>query len=335
MKKKYINNLSQNDIIDDFFLVAEKKILQTKEGRNYLFLNIKDRTGSIDAKKWNIEDKKFDDISSGDIISIKGRVEKFNNNLQIIINEIEKLNFESKYLEYLIPKTDKNINELILKINNFYDTINDKYLKKLLKKTIFDDEFFEKFKLSPAASNFHHSYQGGLLEHTVSVTEISLTLGNVYKVQNIDVLITGALLHDIGKVFEYNPVTFKRTDEGRLLGHIAIGLNYIDEKIKTIKNFPQNYSLAIKHIILSHHGEFEWGSPVQPSFLEALIIHFADNIDSKINPIISKINSEDGWTYLKSLRRNVIDLEFLKDDNIETEKNEKKSIDKVTTIFNF
>ncbi len=331
MKKIFINKFSNNEQINEFFLVEEKKILKTKEGKNYLLLTVKDRTGVIDAKKWNIDDKKYEEINSGDIVVIKGKIEKFNNNLQIIIDDIEKLEFQQKFLEYLIPRTDKNISELTLKLENFYQKISNLYLKKLLKKTILDEKFFEKFKLAPAASNFHHAYQGGLLEHTISVTEISISLGNVYNVQNMDILITGTLLHDIGKVFEYDPITFKRTDEGRLLGHIAIGLNFVEKKIGEIKGFPQSIGNAIKHIILSHHGEFEWGSPVQPSFLEALIVHFADNIDSKIHPIISSIDMENGWVYLKSLRRKVVDLEFLKDDN-ESESIQKEKI-KPSTIF--
>ena len=331
MKKKFISKLSSNDLIDDFFLVEEKKILQTKDGKNYLLLTIKDRTGNIDAKKWNIENDKFDDINSGDIVAIKGRAERFNNNIQIIIDKIEKLEFKQKYLEYLIPRTKKNISELIIQLENYFERINDTFLKKLIKKTIFSKDFFEKFKLAPAASNFHHAYQGGLLEHTVSVIAISECLGRIYNVQNMDILITGAMLHDIGKVFEYDPITFKRTDEGRLLGHIAIGLNYVDKKILKIKNFPQSLGNAIKHIILSHHGEFEWGSPVQPSFLEALIVHYADNIDSKIQPIITNEDIENGWVYLKSLRRKVVNLGFLKDENNQ-ELLQKDKI-KLDTIF--
>ncbi len=331
MKKKYISKISNNEIINDIFLVDERKILQTRDGKNYLLLSVKDKTGNIDAKKWNVEDEKYEEINPGDIILIKGKAEKFNNNLQIIIEDIEKIEFKTQYLEYLIPKTKKNISELIIKLEDLYNKIKDNFLKKLLRKSLFEEEFFEKFKLSPAASSFHHAYRGGLLEHTVSVTEISLSLGNIYNVQNMDILITGSLLHDIGKVFEYDPVTFKRTDEGKLLGHIAIGVNYIDKKISEIKNFPQSLSYVIKHIILSHHGEFEWGSPVQPSFLEALIIHFADNIDSKIQPIISNTNAEDKWVYLKSLRRKVVDLDLLKDesDTIILQKDKSKT----STIF--
>jgi len=332
MKKKYINKIAINDNIDDIFLVEEKKILQTKDGKNYLLLTIKDRTGNIDAKKWNIEDENFEEINSGDIVNIIGKVEKFNNNLQIIIEELKKLEFQQKFLEFLIPRTKKNIDELVNKIENLYEIVKDSNLKKLIKKALLNPDFFNKFKLAPAASNFHHSYQGGLLEHTVTVTELSLSIGNIYKVQNIDILIAGALLHDIGKVFEYDLITFKRTDKGRLLGHIAIGVNFIDKKISEIKNFPQPLEFAIKHIILSHHGEFEWGSPVQPSFLEALIVHFADNIDSKIQPIISNMNSDEGWKYLKSLRRKVIDLDFLKDDKEDVEINGKKK-GKINTIF--
>jgi len=331
MKKIYINEISDKIDIDDFFLVEEKKITTAKNDTNYLYLKLKDKTGTIEAKKWDIREETFEEIDSGDIVNISGRTEKFKDKVQIIIEKIEKLEVSEKYLRYLIPKTNKNIGELTERLIDFKNLIKNEYLKKLLDKSLFDNETYGRFKISPAASKFHHACQGGLLEHTVSVTEIAIKLGEIYNVQNMDILIAGAMLHDIGKIFEYDPVTFKRTDEGRLLGHIAIGLNLISSKISKIKDFPKKIENAIKHIILSHHGEIEWGSPVQPAFLEAVIVHFSDLIDSKIQPIIENIEKEDGWKYIKNLRRKMINLEYFDEEPVEN--SFKKDKGEIKTIF--
>ncbi len=331
MKKIYISEITNNLDIEDFFLVIEKKISQTRKEDNYLFLVLRDRTGVIEAKKWNIKNETFSEIEVGDVVNIKGKSEKFKDKVQIIINSIEKIKDYNKFLKYLIPQTDKNITLLIKKLENFKEKITDRNLNKLLEMTLFDENILERFKISPAASSFHHAYQGGLLEHTITVAEISIKLGEIYKVQNFDILIVGALLHDIGKIYEYDFKTFKRTDKGRLLGHISIGLDIISNAVNKIKNFPTPIVDAVKHIILSHHGELEWGSPIQPSFLEAVIVHFADLLDSKIQPIISGISIDNGWTYLKSLKRKMVDLEYLtSDEDIEKVKRDKI---KTFTIF--
>jgi 3'-5' exoribonuclease len=170
---------------------------------------------------------------------------------------------------------------------------------------VFDEDFLLKFKLAPAATSFHHAYRGGLLEHTLSVVNLCDKFATAYENINRDILISGAILHDIGKVIEYNNKTFKRTDEGKLLGHIAIGITIVDKKAKKIREFPEKILNAIKHLILSHHGELEWGSPVQPATVEAVLLHYADNIDSKIQTFMEMGQDKKGWQYNKSLRRNV------------------------------
>ncbi len=316
-KKLFIKEIKDNESISDFFLVADKKINIAKNDTSYLFLLLKDKSGSIEAKKWDIKDKKFEEISLGDVVNIKGRAEKFKDKIQIIIEEISKVEKTENLLNDLIPTSQKNLAKLSNKLIEFINEIKDKNLKSLIEKIFFDnnEEIFKIFKISPASTKFHHAYRGGLLEHTINVTEISVSLGKIYNTNNIDLLIAGSILHDIGKVYEYDPITFKKTDKGRFLGHIAIGIEIISKKIERLRNFPENYSNSLKHIILSHHGEFEWGSPVQPAFLEALIIHYADLIDSKVNPIVENVTTEEGWKYLKSLRRNFVNIEYFKDDN--------------------
>jgi len=299
-----IKNLKNNENVKKYFLIVKKELLKTKTEKNYLNLILQDKSGKIEGKIWDVNENI--DIDEGDVVLIEGKVDKFKDKLQIIINSIVKIDDKEEHISELVPATEKNLNKLITQLTYFKDSISNQYLKKLVEKVLFDEKFFAKFKLAPAASKFHHAYRGGLLEHTINVVEICDKLSSIYSFTNKDILITGALLHDIGKVYEYDLLTFSRTDYGKLVGHIGIGLSLIDRKLEKFKNFPEKLAHAIRHLILSHHGEFEWGSPVQPLTIEALLLHFADNIDSKAFSFYNFINEKKGWVYSSSLRRNIL-----------------------------
>ncbi len=298
-----LNNIKNNQYIEGFFIVHKKEVLTAKNNKQYLNLIIGDKTGQINAKMWDISHN-FDNIEEEDVVFLKGKVDKFKDNLQVIVESIEKKEVPETILNNLIPTTDKNIEEMFANILNFKNSISTKPVKKLIEK-IFNNEFIELFKISPAATTYHHAYRGGLVEHTLTVVTLCDKFSSVYTNVNRDILIAGAILHDIGKVYEYNNKTFKRTDYGRLIGHIAIGISMVDKALGKIKNFPEKLSFAIKHLILSHHGRLEWGSPVQPSTIEASLLHFADNLDSEIQTFLELDNEKKGWQYNKSLRRNV------------------------------
>ncbi len=300
-----LNNIKNNQKIEGFFIVYKKEILTTKNGSRYLNLTIGDKTGQINAKMWDISSD-FEDIETGDVVFIKGKVEKYKDNFQIILENIEKRKVSEKILNNLILTTDKNIDEMFGELLNFKESISLKALRRLIEKILLDEELGEKFKIAPAATTFHHAYRGGLLEHTLSVVTICDKFSTVYSNVNRDIIIAGGILHDIGKIYEYDNKTFKRTDEGRLMGHIAIGLTIIDRKSLKIKGLSEKLLNSLKHLVLSHHGELQWGSPVQPSTVEALLLHFADNIDSKIQTFLEMEPEKSGWQYNKSLRRNVL-----------------------------
>ena len=234
----------------------------------------------------------------------------------------------------LVPSTSKNIEQLFTELILKKQTISNKYLNKLIDKILVKDkEFSEKFKQAPGASKLHHAYRGGLMEHTVSVVNLCLLFAKQYTSVNKDILVAGALLHDIGKVEEYDNKTFKRTDIGKLLGHISIGISLIDRKISSIKNFPAKLEYAIKHLIASHHGELEWGSPVQPATIEALLLHYADNIDSKVETFSKLDNEQNGWHYNKSLRRDILVENFDIEENIKPEHTVKVEQKSIKTLF--
>jgi 3'-5' exoribonuclease len=298
-----LNSIKNNQIIEGYFIVYKKEILTAKNGSKYLNLVLGDKSGQINAKMWDIS-RDFEEITDEDVVFVKGKVDKFKENLQIILEHIEKKVVSEDILNNLIITTEKNIDEMFGKLMTFKDSIYTKVIRKLIDK-VFDEDFLLKFKLAPAATSFHHAYRGGLLEHTLSVVNLCDKFATAYENINRDILISGAILHDIGKVIEYNNKTFKRTDEGKLLGHIAIGITIVDKKAKKIREFPEKILNAIKHLILSHHGELEWGSPVQPATVEAVLLHYADNIDSKIQTFMEMGQDKKGWQYNKSLRRNV------------------------------
>jgi 3'-5' exoribonuclease len=308
-------------------------VLNTKNNKKYLNITIAGKTGSIEGKLWNLSEEDYSHIFEGDVVYIEGRIEKLKNNLQINIEALEKKDVDEKVYSDLIPSTDKNVETIIAEITNFKNSISSVEIKRLIDKIIFDEDFLPFFKLAPAASKLHHAYRGGLIEHSLSVTILCDKFSKLYRMVNRDILIAGAILHDIGKAYEYDNKTFNKTDEGKLIGHISMGLSLVDKKAAKIKNFPEKKLFAIKHLILSHHGELEWGSPVQPATIEAVLLHFADNIDSKVESFNDINNGDNGWFYNYSLRRNV-----LVDDYSEAEiydKKDNKLKEKITlkTLF--
>jgi 3'-5' exoribonuclease len=194
-----------------------------------------------------------------------------------------------------LPQTDEDISQVFEEINNFRSKVQNKYLKQLLENFFDDKELIEKFKRAPAAKRIHHAYLGGLLVHTRNVLKLADEMKRVYETLDLDLLITAGILHDIGKIYEY---TYARkldfSTQGRLLGHIVIGYELVAERIKQIADFPRPLRFMLLHMILSHHGEYEWGSPRRPNFLEALVLHFIDNLDSKVEIMMSEKKKNKG-----------------------------------------
>jgi len=308
MKKKYINQLKTGEIVDDLFLLAQKALAQKRDGNHYLKVSLSDRTGELKGVAWdNIEHLK-DAVSVGDFVWIKGTVNEYNGIQQIVIKTMQIQATGSVEPSDFLPITGRDIKKMMERLIDIIDTIKADYYKTLLNLFFNDESFIEKFKNAPAAKKMHHAYIGGLLEHTLSLALLADRVADHYTGIDRDLLIIGAILHDIGKVREFDYEYFiDYSDEGRLISHIVIGLQMIDERILMVQDFPARAAMLLRHMIISHHGSRELGSPEPPKTLEAVLLNYLDEIDSKIHGIrdfMESQDSDDNWTgYHKLLER--------------------------------
>ena len=284
---KYIESFREGERISDVYLCKFKQAALTKAGKPYDNVILQDKTGTIDAKIWDPGSVGIDEFEAMDYIAVTGDVTSFQGNLQLSIKRVRKVQEGEYDPKSYLPVSDKNIDEMYIELCNLIKTVNNPYLSKLLKSFFFGDEEFEKrFKFHSAAKSVHHGFVGGLLEHTLSVAKNCNYFANTYPFLNRDLLLTAAIFHDIGKLEELS--TFPEndyTDEGQLLGHIMIGTELIGCRIRSIEGFPVRLGNELKHCILAHHGELEFGSPKKPALAEALALSFADNIDAKMETL--------------------------------------------------
>ena len=308
---KFINELNENDRVNEIFFCKQKQLCKAKTGKNYLFLVLQDKTGVINAKIWdsdlNYEIEKFE---QNDFVKIDGFVNFYNNELQIIISRLKKAEPEEYEIKNYVKTSNKDLDKLKNDLLEYISSVRNKFLSELLDK-IFDEERLKIFCEHSAGKSMHHSFFGGLLEHTVSVVEICDFMCKRNKLIDRDILITCAILHDIGKIYELNDFPENNySDAGELIGHIVIGSDLISKKICEINNFPDDLRLKILHCILSHHGEYEFGSPKLPKTIEALVLHFADNLDAKtkmFEELAENDKSDSNWTsYNKILERRLL-----------------------------
>ena len=295
---KFIKDLIGNTAINETYLCKSKNLATAKNGSNYYNLTLMDKTGTIDAKIWDINSDLINDFNVGDFITIEGTITTFNEKLQI---NITSTNIATDYdAENYFPKTEKNINELCDKLHRLINSVSNDNLNTLLKAFFENDKILDKFKRGSAAKSIHHAYIGGLLEHSINVATICEQQCILYSdILNYDLLITAALLHDIGKIKELSDFPANDyTDEGKLLGHIYMGCEMITLKAKNIPNFSKVLLTELKHCILAHHGELEYGSPKKPDLIEAIVLHNSDNMDAKIQIFKEKLNKTDDYNWL-------------------------------------
>jgi 3'-5' exoribonuclease len=311
MKEFFISECAQqeNKIITSSFVVVSKQVKPKKTGEPYLALTVGDRTGQLEAKMWdNVEDA-IDAFEQDDFLKIKGLINKYKNRYQLTIHKVRRLgDSEIDFTDYL-PKTSKNIDELWQSLNEFIATINDRHLKGLIQAFLADPEIAQAYRNAPAAKTLHHAYIGGLLDHVVSLFRSCDLVCRNYPQVNRDLLLTAAFLHDIGKIYEltYNR-SFSYTTRGQLLGHMIIELDMLKEKIDLMPGFPAELRTLLEHLIISHHGQYEFGSPKLPMFPEALMLHYLDDLDSKMESMRAhferEADSDSPWTsYNASLGR--------------------------------
>lgn len=284
MVHKFINDFKEGEMVESIYLVREKSFDTTKNGDPYISLELSDRTGIVDGRKWDAVKTLFDSFDVDDFVKIKGRVEFYKSFPQLKVDNIQKVQNNSIDLSLYVPVVDKDRDKLFDLFLCEIGNLNNPFLRTLLNNIFSDAEVVERFKVAPAATDFHHPYIGGLLEHTLSCLELVRMIVSKYQDIDLDLLLCGTALHDIGKIEELSyKRTFYYTDRGRLIGHIVLAVNKVDKEIEKIPGFPEELRNLILHIILSHHGEQEWGSPKRPMCFEAVILHHIDNLDAKIN----------------------------------------------------
>lgn len=307
---KFIRELAEGNSIQGIYLCKSKLSTETKNGKPYDSLILQDKTGTLDTKVWEPYSPGIGEYAAGDYIEVVGEVITFNGAKQAKLSRIRKCQ-EGEYqpADYL-PCTDKNIGEMYEQVLFYINSIQNEYLKKLLQSFFVEDEkFIKAFKNSSAAKIVHHGFIGGLLEHTLSVTNLCNYFAGAYPLIKKDLLLTAAICHDIGKIREISAFPENDyTDEGQLLGHIVVGIEMISEKIRLIEGFPEKLANELKHCIVSHHGELEYGSPKKPALIEAVALNFADNADAKMETITEVLKNADSANWLgynKFLETNV------------------------------
>jgi 3'-5' exoribonuclease len=284
--KTYINEIKENESVDSLFLVREKSLGITKNGNAYLKLILVDRSGEMEGRIWTSADLLSGVFEKDDFVQVKGKAASFQDHLQLNITHINRVEEEGILLPDFFPMTEKDIDAMFLTLMEAGQQIKDPYLNQLLGLFWEDKSFVEKFKKAPASTRLHHTHIGGLLEHTLSVTQLIMKNAAHYSGLNLDLLITASILHDLGKVDELSyRRSFDYSDEGRLLGHIILGMERLESKIRQLADFPKDLALQLKHLLISHHGQYQWGSPRKPMTLEAIMLHFLDNLDAKMDGI--------------------------------------------------
>lgn len=308
---KYIKDLTEGARVSDIYLVKSRTSAVTKTGKDYWNVVLQDKTGAVDAKVWDLGSAGIEEFEAKEYVDIVGTVTVFNGALQVKI-ERARVACEGEYepADYL-PVSKYNIDEMMAELVAMIDKTENPYLKQLLRSFfVEDEEFIGKFRFSSAAKSVHHSFVGGLLEHTLSVAKNCEYFAAHYGVLNRDLLVAAAICHDIGKVREFVPYPENDySDEGNLLGHIVIGAEMVGERIAAIPGFPTNLANELRHCILAHHGELEFGSPKKPALIEAVALSFADNIDAKMETFMealdSSLNPAEWMGYNKFIESNI------------------------------
>ena len=330
----WVKDIQENERVSGLYLVKTKRAGLTKKGDPFLSLTLTDRSGEIEARVWERVEELSPLFREGDILEVEGYAGSFRNRIQITLSNL-KPSEDGGDSALFMECSDREPTEMMVSLRELLKGVRNPHLGDLLKGFLSDRQFISQFKQAPAAKSFHHNYLGGLLEHTLSVCQMAGVVTDHYPELDKDLLLTAAFLHDIGKVRELG---FDRridyTDEGRLLGHLMLGVAMVDEKITGLKTFPRELAVRLKHLILSHHGEYAFGSPKRPKFLEAFALHFIDDLDAKMKGLgrfMERDQQEGDWTDFNRL----FDRYFLK-GNIQShaEETETPAVDdKQKTLF--
>jgi len=301
MPRKMIQDLKSGDQIDQLFLLRSKLLRTARNGSLYMQLEFVDRTGVMPGRMWDASQELFDTFQPDDFVRVKGRVETYQNRLQTVVSFIQPRPDSEVDVTDFLPTTNKDVGAMFDRLVEIAKTVKHPGLRKLLASFLKDPDISEKFRRAPAAVQYHHAFLGGLLEHTLGVSEMALVVAEQYPDLDRDMLVTGVILHDVGKINEFSyERSFSYTDSGELLGHLYIGARMVEERAADIPELSPQTAEALVHLILSHHGEYEYQSPKLPMTAEALAVHHLDNLDAKINAfrgaMLRDRDPESRWT---------------------------------------
>jgi 3'-5' exoribonuclease len=314
MSRRYVNQLTHGDSVDEVFLVADKQLRANRQGNLYLHLELRDKTGVIGARLWNATEDLARSFDPGHYLHARGKTQVFQGSLQIILTHITVVDANSVEPEEYLPQSSQDVGKLMARLRAVLLAMSNPHLRALVECFLIDDEFVRKFTMAPAGIKNHHAYQGGLLEHVVTLLNVADRIAGFYPELDRDLLLTGIFLHDIGKVDELSyDRAFAYTDEGQLVGHLVMGVELLGAKVEQCTElmgepFPRELHLRLKHMIVSHHGAYEFGSPKLPMTLEAIALNLLDNLDAKIHAFSREIRDDpsrdSSWTpFQQSLGR--------------------------------
>jgi 3'-5' exoribonuclease len=325
MKTSFVTDLGTEQSITTFFLVHEKEIRNTREGKPYLRLELGDRSGTIEARMWDQFEVAAKDVSRDDFVKVQARVEIYRNKPQLSLQQLRRAKPEEVDLADFLPHTKEDVGKMWTQLLGYADGITNPWLKKLCNTILGDPAVAARYKRAPAAKVMHHAYLGGLLEHVVGLCGLAKQIAGHYPELNLDLLLTACILHDVGKLEE---LCYDRaigyTIEGQLLGHIVMELETVNSAMDAIEGFPPALKTVVQHILVSHHGQYEFGSPKLPMIREALVFHYLDDLDSKLAAVRAALALDSGeleWSAFSSaLQRKFLRLDaFLKSDSTTTQ----------------
>lgn len=314
MKSPFVKDLTADQVITGFFLVHDKEVRNTNTGKPYLRMELGDRSGTIEARMWEKFEVLAKDINRDDFVKIQARVEIYRNRPQLSLQQFRLAKPTEIDLTDFLAHTPLNVDDLYQQLLGYADGMANPWLKQLVLKIVTDPKIAARYKRAPAAKVMHHAYLGGLLEHVVGLCGLAKLVANHYQELDVDLLLTAAMLHDVGKLDE---LCYERsvayTIEGQLLGHIVMELETVAKAMDSIERFPAKLKVVVEHLLISHHGEYEFGSPKLPMIREALVFHYLDDMDSKVAAIRTAMDidgGEEAWSaYSGALGRKFLRLE--------------------------
>lgn len=300
-KKQFVEELKEKDQVQSVFMASDKMLLKDRNGKSYMTVNLKDASGSINGRLWDRAEELAQEFQAGDFVFVKGHVQVYQSRRQMVIHTMSKANASDFDLKDFVSSSLRDPKVMFAELMELVDRMENTHIKQLTQDVLNDPEIQGKFLKCPAAKTIHHAYMGGLLEHVLSISQIMVFMAKHYQELNFDLLLFGAIFHDIGKVWELDVSNgIHYTDRGRLVGHMALACELVDKKAARILGFSEELKDILKHIILSHHGKLEYGSPKRPKFPEAMMVAMIDDLDSKLNTLQNFMKGEaensDGWT---------------------------------------